>query len=96
MDKTKTEYFEILNSFKTIGKLKEDRVKRYFKDKKLIGRFDVELLKEFIKKLPKDDYPVYIGVYIHKKGLAPLHCKRWVVAPRIYNKKTDNDKFGEV
>jgi hypothetical protein len=86
--------FELINENYTIGRIKESYSKRYFEDKKLIGRFSVDYLKEFLKKLPKND-ALYVGVYVDKRGLAPLHCKRWLLGPRIYNKKIDYDECGE-
>ena len=52
-------------------------------------------MKEFLKNLPKDE-ALFIGVYKDKKGLAPLHCKRWLLSPRIVEKEFDFDRNGEL
>ena len=96
-DKEKEKDFDYLNDIKTIGHLKKSKLKNYFKNKVLIGRFDADYLREFLKMLPKKEH-LHIGIYRDKKGIAPLHCKGWLLSPRILSKDSkdsDFDKFKE-
>jgi hypothetical protein len=94
--KRKNDMFELLNDNITIGRLKKRYAKTFFKRMKLIGRFDVDYLREFLKNLPKGEEPLYIGIYTMDGEIAPLHCKRWLLSPRKLEKKyADFDKLGE-
>ena len=55
---------------------------------KKIGYLNVRLIKKFLKRLKNTDL---IGVYVVDGKLAPIHCKRHLLAPVIpehyYQKK---------
>ena len=88
------ENYSYLSEDKTMGKYKTIP---YFINKRFerIGGISVPLLKEFLRKLPKEKNLV-IGVYVckrdyhnAKKGeLAPLHCKSFFLTPRVLRLKS--------
>ena len=66
-----------------------------------IGGIDVELMKAFLKELPKrkKGETRSIGIYITKKSygrikkgqLAPIHCKGVILAPMLTHTKSTAD-----
>jgi len=63
----------------TVGMIKKGEERKYTRSVRKVGAISVELLKEFLKPRRNKDV---IGVYVNKSGkLAPLHCKRRVIAP---------------
>ena len=86
-----------LNYDWTIGCLKEpwyEKRARITKEMKFrrIGHLNINLLKSFLKKLPKSDSGI-IGIYVNSSGedkgkLAPIHSNGWLLAPMIHDNYT--------
>ena len=94
----KKEVFKDLNASLTIGKCKES--KKHLKKFHRVGGIDVQLLLSFLERLQKEKGDLCIGVYVDKKKklLAPIHCKGWMLAPKVvdddYSKmKQDDEEF---
>lgn len=76
----------------TIGIVKNPS--KFLRNHELLGHFSVDLMKEFIKKLPKDAYEIDVLIVkkkvsdrIKKGDLAPLHCDGVLLCPK---KKRDD------
>ena len=91
-EKSKDFIFTNVNPSVTIGRLKYKKDRKKFTGKyTLIGRVNVDLLKEFLSHLKDGNI---VGIYIDKnKELTPLHCKGWLVCPRILEFEDNDEKY---
>lgn len=84
------------NATPIIGLLKKGKERKFTRKCTRVGGIRVKKLRRFLKYLKDDDL---IGVYIDKqKRLAPLHCKRRLLAPcwnmdKDTRKKQEEDEF---
>ena len=92
--------FKNLNDTSTMGELKKYKTFKYYN--KRLGGVSIELLKEFLSKLPKDAET--IGIYVVKRiskdafstkvgDLAPFHCAGICLAPRGNTNTSDIEEF---